>query len=143
MVIHSFTYKPPFFFGLDIFLLTMLTTQSISQVILPKFPKSSNLTLSLFTVHPLSHRCSNAASSLITLVYCHSLFIIVFVLPPVIATQDIHFVFILSSVLTGMEYLHGHSIVHWDTQHVVPPLYHSLLDLQQDFRSLCVVFEET
>ena len=43
-------------------------------MILPKSPKSSNLTQSLFTVHPLSHCCSDAAFSLITLVCCHPFF---------------------------------------------------------------------
>jgi len=47
-------------------------------VILPKSPKSSNLTQSLFTVHPLSHRCSDTAFSLITLVCYHPFFSFIF-----------------------------------------------------------------
>ena len=47
-------------------------------MILPKSPKSSNLTQSLFTVHLLSHCCSDATFSSITLVCCHLFFSFIF-----------------------------------------------------------------
>ena len=41
--------------------------------------------------------------------------------------------FIPSSVLTGVEHLHDHSIVHRDTQHDVTSIYHSLSDRGEIF----------
>jgi len=94
----------------------MLTTQSISQVILPKSPKSSNLTQSLFTVHLLSHRWS----SLITLVCCHPLFSVIF--------WDLWYVLFLAVAPSSLLNAHTTHRVDWSPRISVSVLQCSQVD---------------